>query len=283
MQADGGLSFAIFMLAYILIAFFVQAILLSFTDANSVIYIAVNSAISPLAIFLVVLYQVKYKRRSIKILSVEKFNKVHILTSLLLSLGMFFGLGFVNSVFADFLTEIGLKIPSPTIPLNNLFELIIFSITVALLPAIFEELLFRGILLNSLKGENLLARIFTVSLCFSLYHCSVSQLLYQFIYGVAFCLLAILAKSVVPCIIAHFLNNFAILLLTYLKIDIDLTNIVSIILGLIALIAYFLICFLGLKGKRENIPKKGLKYFYLPFGVFALGICLLMILSSLLV
>ena len=140
MQTDGGLSFAIFMMGYILVAFFVQVVLLSFTDAQSTLYFAINSAVSPLVMFCVIFYQVKYKGRSVKILSVNKFDKLHLLTLILLSVGMFFGLGFVNIIFADLLKNTGLNISSPNLPLNNLLELVIFSITMALLPAIFEEL-----------------------------------------------------------------------------------------------------------------------------------------------
>ena len=281
MQTDGGLSFAILMIGYILLAFFIQAVLLAFTDVNSTLYVAINSLVSPLAMLLVILYQVKSKGRSISVLSLNKFNKLHLLTALLLSIGMFLGLGFVNLLFADFLGEIGLNVPSPTIPLNNPFELILFLITVALLPAVFEELFFRGILLNSLKGENLIARVFTVGLCFALYHCSVSQFVYQFIYGVAFCLLALVAKSVIPCIIAHFINNFSILLFTYLNIDVDLTNILFIVIGVVALMGYFLISYFGLKGQNQQVPKKGVKLFYLPYGLFGIGICLIVLLGNL--
>lgn len=281
MQTDGGLSFAILMVGYIVLAFFVQAILLAFTDTNSTLFVAVNSLVSPLALIFVIVYQIKVKNRSISVLSLNKFNKLHLLTAILLSVGMFLGLGFVNVLFAQFLGGIGLNLASPNIPLNNPFELIFFSVTIALLPAVFEELLFRGILLNSLKGENLLVRIFTVGLCFALYHCSVSQFVYQFIYGVAFCLLAIVAKSVIPCIIAHFINNFSILLLTYLKVNVDLTNALLIALGLLALIGYFLISCFGLKGQVQQVPKKGIKFFYLPFGLFGIGMCLIILLGNL--
>ena len=282
MQTDGGLSFAILMIGYILLAFFIQAVLLIFTtDTSSTLFVVVNSLVSPLAMLLVIVYQIKGKGRSVSVLSLNKFNKLHLLTALLLSIGMFLGLGFVNVLFADFLSGIGLNAPSPNIPLNNPFELILFSITVALFPAVFEELFFRGILLNSLKGENLLVRVFTVGLCFALYHCSVSQFVYQFIYGVAFCLLAIVAKSVIPCIIAHFINNFTILLFTYLNIDVDLTNILLIVIGVVALIGYFLISYFGLKGQKQQVPKKGVKFFYLPYGLFGIGICLIVLLGNL--
>ena len=51
--------------------------------------------------------------------------------------------------------------------------------------------------------------------------------------------LAIKAKSVLPCLVAHFINNFAILLLEYLKVSIDLYNGVTIALGLMLLAVFW--------------------------------------------
>lgn len=283
MQTDGGMSFAILMVGYILISFLVQAILLLFTQSTSALYLALCACLSPLSILLVILYQAKYKRHTFSILSVNKFDAKHLIATLLLSVGMFLGLGFVNIAFAQFVENLGLNVSSPQIPLDTPLQFVIFVITLAVLPAIFEEMFFRGLLLTSLNGEKMIGKILTVSLCFALYHCSISQFIFQFIYGVAFCLLAIISKSIIPCIISHFLNNFFVLLFNYLKIDIDLTNIALIVIGMVALIGYGLICYLNIrKMPKQNIPKKGQKAFYLPFGLFAICMCLFVLLSALL-
>ena len=96
---------------------------------------------------------------------------------------------------------------------------IALSISLAVLPAIFEELFFRGILLNSLISGGKLFAVIVSSLCFAVYHCSITQLLYQFIFGIAFSLLALNSKSIFPCILTHFLNNFIILTAYYFKIE----------------------------------------------------------------
>ena len=84
---------------------------------------------------------------------------------------------------------------------------------VAVLPAVLEELLFRGMLLNGVKqfGEGI-----AVLICgglFALYHQNPAQTLYQFCCGAAFALMAIRAGSVLPTILSHLLNNAAILIL----------------------------------------------------------------------
>ena len=73
MQTDGGLSFAILMIGYILLAFFIQAVLLIFTDASSTLFVVVNSLVSPLAMLLVIVYQIKGKGRSLSVLSLINY------------------------------------------------------------------------------------------------------------------------------------------------------------------------------------------------------------------
>ena len=126
----------------------------------------------------------------------------------------------------------------------------------------------------------------SVGLCFSLYHCSFSQLIYQFIYGVALTLLVISAKSVIPCIIAHLLNNLTVLVLDYFKINIDLFNPILIVIGLVLLVLFFVIAILDIvkeQKEKSTLEKdevsKSLKGFYL-FAFFGMLLCLVLILSS---
>ena len=108
----------------------------------------------------------------------------------------------------------------------------------ALLPALAEETFFRGVMLKG-SSRKVVHGILITSVCFALYHGNVTQLIYQFIYGVILSFLAIKAKSVLPCLVAHFINNFAILLLEYLKVSIDLYNGVTIALGLMLLAVFW--------------------------------------------
>jgi membrane protease YdiL (CAAX protease family) len=195
---------------------------------------------------------------------------------------MFFGLAFINIVFADFIENLGINAPTPNIPLNTPFELVIFILTIAVLPAIFEELMFRGLLLTSLNGQGNLAKILTVALCFACYHCSVTQFFYQFIFGIFLSVLAIYSKSVIPCIITHFINNFVVLILTYFKVEIDLTNILYIAIGIVALVIFIIVCVPKVLKYSTTDNGQGLKEFYIPYGLFGIIACLVLALSSLL-
>ncbi len=279
---QGGLSFSFLMALYVIIAFFVQIILSVATTNTSVLYLAITSMISSIVIAYVIVYQCCFKKQTLKILSANKFNPKCLLPTLLLCVGMFFGLGFVNLKFSEFMVELGVNIPQTTIPLNNFGQFLLFTLTLALLPAIFEELFFRGLLLNSLNSHGKTIKIITVSLCFALYHCNLGQFIYQFIYSIAFCLLALYSKSTLPCIIAHFINNFVIILCEYVGFYIDLFNPMLIVIGIFTLMSFFVFtCFLKNKQESKENIKGGIVKFYFPYAILGILICALMIITSL--
>jgi membrane protease YdiL (CAAX protease family) len=78
----------------------------------------------------------------------------------------------------------------------------------ALVPALCEEILFRGVLARALGRRISIAAAAAISAAvFAAYHLSVVQALPTLTLGFALALLAIRADSVVPAIIAHAINN----------------------------------------------------------------------------
>ncbi len=286
-QKEGGTSFTILMVIYVLISFFVQTTLSFITQPNSVLYLAVcslSSVISIVAVIVFFVFNKCEKAQRVNLLGINKFNSLKILYAILLSAGMFLGLGFVNVKFNEILNKIGISTTSPTIPLENVWQFILFSITLAVFPAVAEEIFFRGILLSSLKNCSVIKRACAVGIVFALYHCNLVQFLYQFIYGFALSILAIYLKSIIPCIIAHFLNNFAVILFQYSNIYIDLYNLLVIGLGLLCLIAFCLMIsfdFVKKYIKEKHVQK--IIVFYFPYALFGILICLFMIISGLLI
>ena len=90
----------------------------------------------------------------------------------------------------------------------DLGDNVVFAIiTHAVMPAIFEEALFRLIPLRAMKGENWSKIIIYSALFFSLIHHSFFSMPYAFIAGAAFMLLDLACDSVWPSVVIHFLNN----------------------------------------------------------------------------
>jgi membrane protease YdiL (CAAX protease family) len=78
----------------------------------------------------------------------------------------------------------------------------------ALLPAVCEEILFRGVLARSLGRRTSLAAAAAISaVVFAAYHVSAVQALPTLTLGLALGALAIRADSIAPTVVAHALNN----------------------------------------------------------------------------
>ena len=82
----------------------------------------------------------------------------------------------------------------------------------ALLPAIFEEAVFRFIPIMLLAPYSKKNALVISSLFFACIHCNLFQIPYALAAGFILSLLALATGSVFPCIIIHFLNNVASIL-----------------------------------------------------------------------
>lgn len=112
----------------------------------------------------------------------------------------------LSSFFSAFFAfdEEAFAVESATTFGEFLFE--IFS--VAFLPAVLEELYFRGIVLTELKKYGKSVAIAGSAFFFAAAHGSVEQMMYGFVYGVIFAYAAIRTGSLATGMIMHFLNNF---------------------------------------------------------------------------
>lgn len=81
-------------------------------------------------------------------------------------------------------------------------------IAIGLLPAICEEIVFRGVLLRGLATRfRPYAAVVIAAVLFSLYHLKPFQMPSTFTLGLVFGALTLRSRSVIPAMIAHFLNN----------------------------------------------------------------------------
>lgn len=282
---DGGLAFAFMIVLYVFISFFGQVLLSAICDAGSVAYIAVSSLFSLLSMSAVIIYFTAHNALPFRLtFIVNKFHPLSAIIVVMLAAGMFFGLGFINETFAGVFKNWGLSVSALVLPLENFWQFILFSFTLAVLPAVIEEMFFRGLLLTALSKVKTVYAVFTVSLVFALYHCSVAQFVYQLVYGAALTLLAVYAKSIFPGMIVHFLNNFAVICFEYFNLSINLFNPIVISLGLVVLCLSLTVIFLRLKRSQQKEYSAGeMKKFWLPFAVFGAAVCLAIIISNLFV
>ena len=91
---------------------------------------------------------------------------------------------------------------------------------VALTPAICEEALFRGPILHGLRARvGPAAAVVLTGLLFGIFHLELSRILPIALLGVLLSLVALQSRSILPAMLAHFLNNASLVGLAYFRID----------------------------------------------------------------
>src|SRR5699024_2828245 len=129
--------------------------------------------------------------------------------ALRLQFGLLFSLSELNTLFLDWLSSLGYESPASALPPLTGWNLLPATLIIALLPALFEETLFRGILVGRMhaSGWGNVATVCISGALFALYHGSPAQTIYQFFCGASFALLALRAGSALPTAVAHLCNN----------------------------------------------------------------------------
>jgi membrane protease YdiL (CAAX protease family) len=89
---------------------------------------------------------------------------------------------------------------------------------IALLPAIGEELVFRGVLARALAARSAILAIVVSAVVFSAYHMQPAQMAGTFPLGLALGVLTVRSHSVVPAMVTHFLNNAVVLVLSRVEV-----------------------------------------------------------------
>jgi len=117
--------------------------------------------------------------------------------------------------FELFLTKIGLGSSADAIELNSLGDYLISLVSLALIPAVCEELMFRGVLINSLKHKGHIFAIVFSSLMFAIFHFSPSQLIYPICFGLIFGIVFLRTNNIIFTILLHFINNALSLSIQY--------------------------------------------------------------------
>ncbi len=133
------------------------------------------------------------------------------LIGLVLLFGLMFSFNFVSNAFIAFLKLFGYNLPDSSLPSLEGGGFIGVLIVVAVLPAVLEETLFRGIILEGIKDVGTVAACLLGGALFCIFHQNPSQTVYQFVCGAAFTLLALRADSLLPTVFIHFVNNAFIL------------------------------------------------------------------------
>ncbi len=205
----------------------------------------------------------------------QKCPSKYYLLAITMQLGLF-SLGELNGLFLKLLGKFGYVDSGITLPSTKGVGLVGVLLAVAVLPALFEELFFRGIFQRELKDFSLVGQVLLCGGFFALYHQNPAQTLYQFVCGAAFALVAVKSGSFLPTVLSHFLNNAVIILLYALGVEgypLPLYIALLIVggLSLVGTVVYLLAFDKKKEGERKGSYKRVFAYASIGLAVFGLS------------
>jgi len=159
----------------------------------------------------------------------------------------------VVGYMAAFFEQIGLKTPeTPDFVQSTPTGLILGVFVLTVLPALLEEMLFRGYVLRMLMQFGEGKAIVISSILFGFMHGNVVQIPFAFLLGLAMGFLTVRTRSIWPAVALHFFTNFLSVILQYFTMDLSDPRIASLIIlgvylvvGLIGMTCFIILCATG--------------------------------------
>ena len=173
-----------------------------------------------------VLYMLLIRVTPKQVVKTVNFSKISISTvviSIALGIVIFLMNIVVSSIFSGVLTFTGYRTPltfeAQATPSYSMISFVTNVVLVAVLPAICEEFLHRGILLQGTKHIGFKKAIIISSVCFGLIHFNIGQVSYAIVLGLVLGFASVVAKNLWVPIIMHFTNNFIAIYLDFAEVN----------------------------------------------------------------
>lgn len=287
----GGIAYTANLVVYLVTSLIVSLIILAAKiDSGDDLAVYLSYLASPVAIILCGVFILKFFKLDIKEVFPVKTNIKYYIIGLLLIFGLLFSLGWVNDLSVKFFKLFGYK-PRESesyFPSLSGGRVVLALFVIAVLPAVLEEFIFRGVIFRSIEGSvGSIRAIFIVGFCFSLFHGSPEQTVYQFIAGCAFTFLAMRSGSTLPTVMMHFINNALIVIFAACGLFNDEGNLILSDAANITLTVLSAVCLVGGivwlvldKTQIKKCQKGGVKTFFL-YALPAIGILALIWILSL--
>lgn len=205
--------------------------------------------------------------RKIDFVKACKFNKLsteNVFFCIFIAVIVLFGLTPISNISVELLQQAGLEFSTALpIGLEILSDLIVAILLVAFVPAVLEELIFRGMILQGLRKFGDWPAILLSAGLFALMHASAVQLVYTFLFGVVLALIVIKTGSIFASMICHFTANGLSLTLGYISAGDDAvsaaTTASDFILAILIAFLTFAVVFSFVK-KMKNNDKQHINY-----------------------
>ena len=194
----------------------------------------------------------------------KPFSWQNLVVCIVIALVVLFGFLGIANLIDMLVTLIGYPVVSELpLPLTNFWWLLLSIFLFAILPAIAEEVLFRGIILTGFLSLGRKKAVLFSALLFMLIHGNIQQTFYQFLFGIILGIIFIKTASLWCVIVAHFVNNLVVILFQYFtqNVPVEIAEfsvsqlVWAFVTAAISFVAIYLLFKLLKKAKRKTKQK----------------------------
>ena len=161
----------------------------------------------------------------------------------------------------------------------NTYPILLSIIVFAVVPAIVEEFVFRGVILGAYSKVDVRAGIMISSLFFALLHFSFGSVMYGFFFGLLFAVVRITTDNLIYTMIMHCLFNLINVLLSYIQLG-EVSGVVVVITFIIAIVLFIALVILFFKKNTIDIRESYSEGKYKPWklitkeGYITMAVCI---------
>ena len=170
----------------------------------------------------------------------------------------------INSLFEAW------QLPIVDLPYNlSTKNYLISLISLVILPAICEELVYRGVIFKGLKKHGKAFSIIITAIMFAIFHFSYQQLIYPLLFGLLLSLVMWFEDNIIYTMILHATNNFLSITRSYFNINLVFNHWSYIVLAILLLIAFLCVVIVLIvknQPKKEKIDNISKNYLLISFG-----------------
>ena len=140
---------------------------------------------------------------------IERFSRLECASAICFSLGTILLASYLNRFLVDSFSDYSRFSQEAfwAVELGKPYQIIIYLFSSAVVPALCEELLFRGVICRSLMNYGSRTAILVSAVLFALMHTNLGQLLYAFAAGLLLGWLYVRSGSLKLAVLLHFINN----------------------------------------------------------------------------
>ncbi|MCR0204341.1 CPBP family intramembrane metalloprotease [[Clostridium] innocuum] len=255
----------------------------SATDIEIIINILSMICSSLMILFTVGMFKKRLKVKLPFTMS-NDWNFLTILYYTIIGMGLSCAAGFVIQLVNQFLTDFGVTMTTPDFSMTTDFTYnLIIVLSACVIAPIFEELLFRGLILQTLKRHGNVFAIVVTSLLFAMMHGNLPQAVPVFALSLVISYAVIKTGSILPGIAIHFLNNSFAMIEGSFLVDDQISTIFIIIEVLCMLYAFFMLYQKRIAIHNYIIHNKGYRirvFFGNWMSILFLIFCIVAIISS---